>query len=721
MVFYSTLENLRSEQFPVRKFLTFLLLIITIVFIFLFYSKPSVYFQKFKGKNRNSIHIPQKLVNNAQHPTVVYQTLENNADACPYYGPEHGLFHPTVEHPRFIITGGAGFIGSHLVKRLRQQQYKARQIKVLDNLWRGRLHNLQFKNGTWAISTALDFCLVDLRNTTAAFKFVRGADVIFHLADVVAGVNYVFSHQSSVFRDNILINSNTLHAAKINKVQNFVYVGTACSFPKFLQDGPGIHALREDQTYPAEPESSYGWSKLMGEYETELSRSDDFNIGILRLHNVYGPYSDYTATTGQVIPSLIRKALNYKNNSFIVWGSGKQYRDFIYVEDVVDSLLSILKRGMNKGVIQVGTAKATTIEDLARIIKQLVEAKTQKKMPITFDNTQPEGDRGRIAVLDRAQSILNWQPKVDIREGVSATMSWMTENQAKQRVLVIVIGQARGGDLAWKSLHKFLLRPLNAHLALYISDWQTRTFLHNISQYIWTIPEYTDWGVVFEMAAKLYKNDSIAEKWRNYCNIRGIFMGGVANCAPPGSAGILLAFRWLVQQKILELNLLGKYDWFILTRADELYVCDHHDFFVMNESHALLPTGEYYGGWSDRHIIGKSSVFMRMINITTELVLKPDYWFTILQQSGGEFNLERIQKVMWSHMNITVSEFPRSMFTVRTPHDPTRWSQGQSHPEVGIFNLKLKYLDEFTSSIKHCNIKNATVALKAIEQYDWEK
>ena len=113
------------------------------------------------------------------------------------------------------------------------------------------MHNLEFENGTWAISPTLNLCLVDLRDTDIALKFLTGADIIFHLADVVAGVNYVFSHQSSVFRDNILINTNTLHAAKTNKIPNFIYVGTACSFPKFLQDGPGIHALREDQTYPA--------------------------------------------------------------------------------------------------------------------------------------------------------------------------------------------------------------------------------------------------------------------------------------------------------------------------------------------------------------------------------------------------------------------------------------------------------------------------------------
>jgi nucleoside-diphosphate-sugar epimerase len=414
---------------------TFLIVLLLATIIFLYYLKPSINLQKFIEQYKNSAKIRHNIVNNIQDPVYLEENFINNSKDCPYYGPQHGLFHPTVEHPRFIITGGAGFIGSHLVKRLRQQ-YKTRQIKILDNLWRGHLYNLQFENGTWAISIALDFCLVDLRNTNDANKFITGADVIFHLAGTVAGINYISSHQSSIFRNNLFINSNTIHAAKTNKVQNFIYAGTACSFSKFLHDS-------------MESESSHDWSKLIGEYEAELARSDTFKVGIIRLSNVYGPYSDYSATTGQVIPSLIRKALNYKNESFIVWGSGKQYRDFVYVEDVIDSLISMLKRGMNKDVIQIGSAKMTTIKELAQIVSQLVEVKLQKKINLTFDNTQSQGDSGHIANLDRAKSILKWQPKTDIKEGISATISWITKNREKQRVLVIVIGQACGGELAW--------------------------------------------------------------------------------------------------------------------------------------------------------------------------------------------------------------------------------------------------------------------------------
>lgn len=99
----------------------------------------------------------------------------------------------------------------------------------------------------------------------------RDVDVVYHLADIVAGINFVFGNEPFIFRQNLLININTLSASVLNRVTNYIYVGTACSFPRHLQMQPGIVRLREDETYPAEPESSYGWSKLMGEYEASLA------------------------------------------------------------------------------------------------------------------------------------------------------------------------------------------------------------------------------------------------------------------------------------------------------------------------------------------------------------------------------------------------------------------------------------------------------------------
>ncbi|CAF1637824.1 unnamed protein product [Adineta ricciae] len=201
--------------------------------------------------------------------------------------------------------------------------------------------------------------------------------------------------------------------------------------------------------------------------------------------------------------------------------------------------------------------------------------------------------------------------------------------------------------------------------------------------------EHKDWGVVLQLVSETCGNAEIVGKWRDYCNIPGLLMGGVANCEHRSHTSVLFAFRWMLQQKINKLQLLDKYDWFILTRADELHLCEHFDFTTMKESDILLPTGEHYNGWSDRHLITRSSMFMKMINITKELVCRPDYWLNKLEEVDYELNIEVVQKLIWDDMRLTVSEHPRSIFIVRSTGDPASWSRGRSHPELSRFNLKV--------------------------------
>ncbi len=157
----------------------------------------------------------------------------------------------------------------------------------------------------------------------------------------------MFANEPFLFRSNILINTNMFTAALEARVPRLVYVGTACSYPRKLQEKPGGMPLTEEQVYPTDPESAYGWSKLMGEYEAALlSRHSNMQVGILRLQNVYGPRSILSIKRSQVIPSLIRKAVRYPEEDFVVWGSGKQARDFVFVGDVVDALLRLPLKGM---------------------------------------------------------------------------------------------------------------------------------------------------------------------------------------------------------------------------------------------------------------------------------------------------------------------------------------------------------------------------------------
>ena len=320
---------------------------------------------------------------------------------------------------RCLVTGGAGFIGSSLVKRLVEC---GADVTVIDNLWRGSLENLKRADGSEVIDLEKNFYLADLTDYARCTELVREFDVVYHLADIVAGINFVFGHEPFIFRQNLLINTNVLSASVLNSIPNYIYVGTACSFPKHLQMQPGIVRLNEDQTYPAEPESSYGWSKLMGEYEAELAhKNGTINVGLLRFHNVYGPGAAFDPKRSQVLPSLVRKAIRYPDEPFIVWGSGDQYRDFIYVDDVVEALQAVLERGMGCGLIQVGSEQPTTIREAAELVVKI----SGKSIDVQWDTSKPEGDRGRIADCSRAREILDWRPRVDLETGLRRTYDWI--------------------------------------------------------------------------------------------------------------------------------------------------------------------------------------------------------------------------------------------------------------------------------------------------------
>ncbi|CAN5658472.1 GDP-mannose 4,6-dehydratase [soil metagenome] len=319
------------------------------------------------------------------------------------------------------MTGGAGLIGSNLVHRLLQT---GADVTVVDNLWRGSLENLQFKDVPFDVETK--FFNRDLREPGILETLPGKFDFIVHLADVVAGVDYVFSHQGDIFRNNILINTNVVASARMMKPQGYLYVGTACSFPQDLQTGPEARPLKEEDQYPADPESAYGWSKLMGEYEALLMEKElSIPVSILVLHNVYGTPCDL-GPRSQVIPSLLKKAALYPSKPFVVWGSGNQGRAFVHVDDVVDALVAALEKGWGHGAIQIGPGDCTTIRQIA----ETAVAISGKTIEIQYDTSKPEGDKGRRADSSKAQRLLGWQPKVSLNVGLAKSYQWISERIA---------------------------------------------------------------------------------------------------------------------------------------------------------------------------------------------------------------------------------------------------------------------------------------------------
>jgi nucleoside-diphosphate-sugar epimerase len=311
-------------------------------------------------------------------------------------------------------------IGSNLVKRLLRNDY---EVFVVDNLWRGKAEYLNDDTGKPVLSFDTHFFKYDLLEEGVCDELVGRVDYVVHLADIVAGIDYVFNHQGILFRKNILINSNIIHSVRKakNRIKGFLYAGTACSFPLSRQNSLNQAPLREDELYPAMPESAYGWSKLMGAYETGLLEKE---AGIpactLILHNVYGSPCDFGARS-QVIPALIRKAVNYPGEPFIVWGSGEQGRAFIHVDDVVSALMLSLDKGWGKGAIQIGPDICTSIREIAEMIVKV----SGKNIEIRYDTAKPEGDKARSADFGKAREILGWKPGTSLEEGIRKQYAWM--------------------------------------------------------------------------------------------------------------------------------------------------------------------------------------------------------------------------------------------------------------------------------------------------------
>jgi nucleoside-diphosphate-sugar epimerase len=324
---------------------------------------------------------------------------------------------------KICITGGAGMIGSRLVRKLVALNF---EVIVIDNFWRGKLNYLENIPG-FEISPN-SFFNIDLaksENKDQIISVLKDCKAVIHLADIVAGIGYVFNNQYEIFKVNNEINSLTFNCCVEAGVKRIIYAGTACSFPKNLQMSLDS-VLKEDMLLPAEPESAYGWSKLMGTLElTYLAQQHNVYTTTLMLHNVYGPNCDIDPKRSQVIPSIIRRIIELSDHEqLVVWGTGKQGRAFLHVDDVVDGIVSAIDKPNLPAIIQLGPNYCTSIKELATL---LIEKIFNKPVPISYDLTKPEGDIGRCADFSLANRVLGWEPKVSLESGLLETANWIRQ------------------------------------------------------------------------------------------------------------------------------------------------------------------------------------------------------------------------------------------------------------------------------------------------------
>jgi nucleoside-diphosphate-sugar epimerase len=309
---------------------------------------------------------------------------------------------------RTVVTGGAGFIGANLVRALLK---RGREVVAADVVSSSK--NLQ--------GLPITVLRADLRDFNEARKVIQGSDCVYHLAARVGGVGYLHGTQTAeldALQSNLAIDVNVMRACVECQVQKIIYLSSAAVYPIDLQQRQGAHFAEEDVA-PINPEGGYGWAKLIGEINLDLAES--CKSGIARVFNAYGEYSEL-GKSAQVIPALIRKAINYPTEPFIVWGDGTPTRNFIYIHDCINALLKLEEHASYPPLkVNIGNpTEPVTIKQLAETIISV----TGKKIEMTFDPTKPLGPISRTPDIKKAEQELDWKPETRLKEGLERTYKW---------------------------------------------------------------------------------------------------------------------------------------------------------------------------------------------------------------------------------------------------------------------------------------------------------
>jgi len=311
-----------------------------------------------------------------------------------------------------VVTGGAGFIGCHLVRKLLDQ---GRDVLVVDNFSRGSLENLKDVG-----AEEVRWVKADLRDYSQALAAIKDAETVYHLAAVVGSVEYLHGSEQAELRalqDNLVIDANVFRACLQHKVRKIIYASSVSVYPIDLQQRLNVVLSEEDLRY-YNPEGGYGWAKLLG--EIELSWMKNIDIGIARIFTAYGPCEPLDETA-HAVPALIRKAIRYPREDFIVWGTGEQTRSFMYVSDCVEALIRLEEKASNPPIIvNVGSSEPTPIRVLAEKIIEI----SGKDIEVKYDPSKPVGPLSRTADITKARKILGWSPKVSLEEGLRKTYAW---------------------------------------------------------------------------------------------------------------------------------------------------------------------------------------------------------------------------------------------------------------------------------------------------------
>ncbi|MBI5680698.1 MAG: GDP-L-fucose synthase [Methanobacterium sp.] len=302
------------------------------------------------------------------------------------------------DEKKFLITGGAGFLGSFVVERLKEKGVDVNNIKI---------------------PRSKEIDLKDMKN---CIESVKDIDVVIHLAAKVGGIGFNRENPATLFYDNAIMGIQLMEAARKENVEKFVAIGTVCAYPKYTP----VPFKEEDlwNGYPEETNAPYGLAKKMLLVQSQAYRAQyGFNSIFLVPVNLYGPMDNFDLESSHVIPALIRKFIDGVKNDkkeIEVWGTGEASREFLYVEDAADGIMLATQKYNKPEPVNLGAGFEIKIKDLVELIAELTGFDNE----IIWDTSKPDGQPRRSLDVSRAKNEFGFEAKVKFEEGLKKTIDW---------------------------------------------------------------------------------------------------------------------------------------------------------------------------------------------------------------------------------------------------------------------------------------------------------
>jgi GDP-D-mannose 3',5'-epimerase len=314
-----------------------------------------------------------------------------------------------------IVCGAGGFIGGHLVKRLKREGFWVRGVDL--------------KYNEYATTEADDFVIGDLRDGAFCRSvFDRRFDEVYQLAADMGGAGYIFTgeHDADVMHNSATINLNVLDACYRRNAGRIFYSSSACIYPAYNQEDPANPLCSEDSAYPAAPDSEYGWEKLFSErLYFAYRRNYGMQTFVARYHNIFGPNGTWCGGREKAPAAICRKVAEARNGEVEIWGDGGQTRSFLFIDECLDGTTKLLRSAF-PGPVNIGSEEMVTINGLVDLVCEIAGKKLIKRhVP------GPQGVRGRSSDNRLIRDKLDWAPEKSLRSGLEPTYAWV-EQQSRR-------------------------------------------------------------------------------------------------------------------------------------------------------------------------------------------------------------------------------------------------------------------------------------------------